>query len=202
MELRRSVHATRTVCGPASSSREARPAMSKWATSARNHQLPRPGRTKPRGRPVSECGPAQTGSGARFCSRNAARDRASRRDTCICDIPSRPAIWVWVMFSKKRSRRTFCSRSGSAANRGRTVATSSTLSRFASTSPMVFVTDRSSSSSFPPSERQTTGWNRPWMQSPPPRPHPGLCPTFPRFRWRWARAPTDGTAPRERSSVA
>ena len=48
MGLGRSVHGDRTVCGPASSSREARPTMSHWAASARIDQLPRTGRTKPR----------------------------------------------------------------------------------------------------------------------------------------------------------
>ena len=40
--------ATRTVCGPASSSREARPTMSHWAASARSHQLPGSDEAKPR----------------------------------------------------------------------------------------------------------------------------------------------------------
>ena len=125
--------ATKTVCGPASSSREARPAMSHWAASARIHQLPRADARKPRTPPrcrksqdlraLGAWGDGsrysrrvgyrpQTGSGVRTCRRNVARERASRRDTCICDIPSRPAIWVCVMFSKNRSVRTVCSRSG------------------------------------------------------------------------------------------
>ena len=43
---------------------------------------------------------------------------ASSRDTCICEIPTRSAIWVWVMLPKKRSTRIVRSRSGSSSSSG------------------------------------------------------------------------------------
>ncbi len=144
-----------------------------------------------------ECSPGHTGSGVRTCCRNAASDRASRRDTCICEMPSRPAIWVCVMFSKNRSLRTVCSRSGNAARSGRTVSMSSTFSRLVSISPKVWVIDRpSSSSSLLRPGRQKTGWCKRWMQSAPAPLLLGRCLSGWQSRWLSAHAPTAETMPR------
>ena len=78
-------------------------------------------------------GPADRGDDARsavaasapnsvgYCnwSRSRARDFASSRDTCICEMPTRSAICVWVSDSKNLSTSTVRSRSGSASSKGR-----------------------------------------------------------------------------------
>ena len=104
-----------------------------------------------------------TGSGVRTRCRKRSRDRASRRETCICEMPSRAAICVCVMFSKNRSRSTVRSRQ-EARRATATVATSSTLSIGIEISEGAR-TDRPSSASPPPSECLRTGWCTRWRRS-------------------------------------
>ena len=70
--------------------------------------------SKPRLRP---CRVSRAG----YCnwSRRRARDFANKRDTCICEMPTRSAICVCVNDSKNRSNSTVRSRSGNAASKGR-----------------------------------------------------------------------------------
>jgi hypothetical protein len=69
-----------------------------------------------------------------------------------------------------------------AATSGRTVSTASTLSRSASKSPKLLLTDRPSSSPAGPGRgRQTTGWSRRWRRSGPALPLPGRFPNGWRF---------------------
>ncbi|CPB93006.1 Uncharacterised protein [Mycobacterium tuberculosis] len=75
---------------------------------------------------------------------------ASSRDTCICEIPTRSAICVWVIESKNLSTKTVRSRSGNASSNGRSTSRFSIWSRPASTSPRVSVIARASSSLPPP----------------------------------------------------
>ncbi len=55
-----------------------------------------------------------------YCSwsRSLVSDFASSRDTCICEMPTRSAIWVWVNDSKNLSTSTVRSRSGRASSKG------------------------------------------------------------------------------------
>lgn len=57
-----------------------------------------------------------------YCSwsRSFASDFANSRDTCICEMPTRSAIWVWVIDSKNRNTSTVRSRSGRASSRAAT----------------------------------------------------------------------------------
>ena len=73
--------------------------------------------------------------GVRRSARRVARVRVSRRETCICDTPTRSAIWVWVMPPKKRSMTIVRSRSGSLRSAGCTVSRCSTCSSSASAVP-------------------------------------------------------------------
>ena len=70
-------------------------------------------RRRPRCRP---CRVSRVG----YCSwsRRRARDFANKRDTCICEMPTRSAICVCVNDSKNRSSSTVRSRSGNAASNG------------------------------------------------------------------------------------
>src|SRR5690606_10214841 len=58
---------------------------------------------------------------SRSCRRSAARVRASNRDTCIWEMPTRRAIWSWLRLPKNRRTRMRRSRSGKAATAGTTV---------------------------------------------------------------------------------
>lgn len=84
--------ATRIVRGPASSSREARTRHGSGRLQLAAISYPASMGPNLMVVPSPKVVSAQTSSGTRTCLRNASKDRASRRDTCICEIPTRSAI--------------------------------------------------------------------------------------------------------------
>src|SRR5205823_4361608 len=81
------------------------------------------------------------------CVRIRSSERRIRRETCICEMPTRSAICVWVSPSSNRMRRISRSRSGSAASAGSSEVRSSVRSYSSSSWPIVSI---GSSSSSPP----------------------------------------------------